>query len=82
MENNEEIKQNEEENYTELTLGKSDEQEDEHVDMVGEMDAESKEAESTDEEIIDDEPPIDLSTIELDDDGIPVLTNEDLKQLT
>ena len=49
MENNEEIKQNEEENYTELTLGKSDEQEDEHVDMVGEMDAESKEAESTDE---------------------------------
>lgn len=89
MENNEENKLEEEakEEYTELKLEKTEEDEenieDGHVDMVGEMDDSNDKKEESDGDIdIEDEPPIDLSTIELDDDGIPVLTNQDLKQLS
>lgn len=88
--NNEELlpKQNEDEQYTELKLEKSSDEEtiqenDGHVDMVGEMDDVAPESKNEEEDTeIEDEPPIDLSTIELDDDGIPVLTNQDIKQLT
>lgn len=89
MENNEEIKKEEEkQEFTELKLEKSNEEvleEDDYVDMVGEMNSSATESsENQNEEDIEEfnEPPIDLSTVELDEDGIPVLTNQDLKQLT